>query len=474
MQWKVAFALLMAMRTGKTKVLLDDFGRLELAGMCSDLLVIAPAGVYLTWIDAIKQHLSVDLLSRVRVQAWASGANARQRRQLENFLEDHSRPRILLVNVEALSTVQLARDTCERFLDTSRRRMIAIDESTVIKQEEAKRTEYIIDKLSKKSDWRRILTGLATPKNPLDLFAQFRFLDPDILRFSNFIAFRARYAITKPVTIGVDEFYDKVAKQWRYKEKKVAQIVAWRHEDELRALIEPHSFRVPFRPKIPSTYSFRDVALTKEQARIYKELKDQATAEIEDKQFVSATTVITQMLRLHQVVCGHVKDEEGNEHELPENKTRQLLEILEDYDGKAIIWCCYDFDIRRVSAAIANRFGPRSVARFWGGNRDTREAEEHEFKTNPECRFEVATQSAGGRGRTWDGADLVIYHSSTNNLEYREQSEQRPHGVDKERQVDYIDLVARDTVEWKILEALRKKIDLATVINGDTYKEWLI
>jgi hypothetical protein len=114
------------------------------------------------------------------------------------------------------------------------------------------------------------------------------------------------------------------------------------------------------------------------------------------------------------------------------------------------------------------------VARFWGGNVDTREEEEAWFKTKPECRFMVATQSAGGRGRTWDVADLVIYHASRNDLEHRDQSEYRALNVGKERGVDYIDLVVPNTVDMKIIEALRAKIDLSQVITGDSWREWII
>ena len=86
----------------------------------------------------------------------------------------------------------------------------------------------------------------------------------------------------------------------------------------------------------------------------------------------------------------------------------------------------------------------------------------------------VATPSAGGKGRTWDNADLVIYYSSDYNLENRDQSEMRVQGVEKKRGVEYVDLIVPGTVEMKILKALREKMDLAAAITGDNWKEWLI
>lgn len=462
MAGKPYYALLMAMRTGKTKVLLDDFGRLELAGQVKDLLVIAPAGVYRTWVRAMEDHFSDDLRGRALVFVWSSAKKEQAEvvQKLKEFLSTTNRPRVLLMNVEALSTVDYAKMCCEFFLRGGPA-MIAIDESTIIKNHKTKRTKYITRQLAHRAAYRRILSGLATPRSPLDLYHQFEFLHPGILAFQNYYAFRARYAIIQQMRVG----------------GRTIQVVVGCHSwatEELKKRIEPYSYRVEFRPNIPSTYTIRDVALTKEQEKAYKEMKQFATTQLADGSHITATIVIAQILRLHQLLCGHTKDEQGVEREISENKTSELLELLDDYAGKAIIWCSYDYSIRKVVDALRNEYGPQSVARFWGGNVATREAEEQEFFRNPECRFMVATPSAGGRGRTWSNADLVVYYSSTDNLEHRDQSEQRAQGLEKMRQVDYIDLIAPGTVETKILHALRAKINMASAINGDNYKEWLI
>jgi len=118
--------------------------------------------------------------------------------------------------------------------------------------------------------------------------------------------------------------------------------------------------------------------------------------------------------------------------------------------------------------------GRDAVALFYGGNRKEREEEERRFKTDPACRFMVATPAAGGKGRTWDVADLVVYYSSTNDLEHRAQSEERPRNVGKVKPIHYVDLVVPGTVDEKIIQALRAKIDLAAVVTGDAWREWLI
>jgi non-specific serine/threonine protein kinase len=331
----------------------------------------------------------------------------------------------------------------------------------VIKSKSAKRTNFINQELAPRAEFRRILSGLPTPKSPLDLYAQFEFLDPAIIGERNYWNFLHKYAITQRTNFGGTRPMTTI-------------VVGYRNEDQLRKLIEPYSYRIEFRPEIPSTYSFREVTLTDEQRRIYDEMKKYATAKIEGSAHVTATIVIVQMLRLHQILMGHVVDEAGEVHDVKERRTDTLLDILADYNGKAIIWASYDRSIRRIAAAIAADYGEEAVACFWGGNATTREDDERRFKTDPRCRFMIATPDSGGRGRTWDGANLVVYYSSKNNLEHREQSEQRAQNVGKAAGVDYIDLVAPNTVDGVIIKALREKIDMASAITGDNFREWLI
>lgn len=207
---------------------------------------------------------------------------------------------------------------------------------------------------------------------------------------------------------------------------------------------------------------------------MYRELKEFATSAIDQGGHVTATIVVAQIIRLHQLLCGFVVDEEGNIHDVPESRTKELVRILTDHSGKAIIWTAYDHCIHRLTEALTKEFGEGSVARFWGGNRSTRAQEERRWKTDPECRWMIATPGAGGMGNTWTQANLVIYHSSTNNLEHRQQSEDRAHRDGQTQAVTYIDMISRGTVDEKIVRGLRKKIDIATLITGENYREWLI
>jgi len=174
------------------------------------------------------------------------------------------------------------------------------------------------------------------------------------------------------------------------------------------------------------------------------------------------------------VLMGHTVDTNGQPVTLKENRTQALLDLLAEFEGKAVIWVSYREDVHKVSQALRKEYGPRSVAQFWGGNEPTREEEEKRFKADPRCRWMVAPPQAGGRGRTWDNASMVVYFSNTYNLEHRLQSEERAQAVNKKDSVLYVDLVARNTVDEKIIHALRNKIDLSSKITRDNYQEWLI
>jgi SNF2 family DNA or RNA helicase len=463
MRGREAFALLMSMRTGKSKVLIDDWAAMVDGDDVQDLMVVAPGGVYKTWRTELEKQLPDYAADHTLVHTWESGSSRGHSLNLAALLDNQldGVARVFLINVEALSSVDKARDAAKAFLG-QRRAVMAIDESTVIKNPSAKRTKFVLQQLAPRAAYRRILSGLPTPRSPLDLFSQFEFLDWRILGHRSYYSFRARYAVMKKMDFGG---------------RAVNVVVGYRNTEELQALIAPWSHRVTLdqvRQAAPPVYAIREVTMTEEQKRIYRELKEFATSAIEADTHVTATAVITQILRLHQLLCGHVTDEEGNVHEVPENRTAELLRVLEDYDGKAIVWCSYDHDVRKVAAALAKEYGERSVARFWGGNRDTREEEEARFKADPECRFQVATPAAGGRGRTWSIADLHVFFSSTADLEHRYQAEDRSEGVEKFNQATRIDLVVPGTVEEKIIQTLRNKIDMASAITNDGYKAWLI
>jgi len=476
MRDRTSFALLMAMRTGKTKVTIDDWGQKLLEKKVDSLMVLAPAGVYKTWRTEIEKHLPKHIKDRTWVATWISGGKKAERDDCEAILT-HLGPRILLMNIEALSYGDKALNFAVDFLKGGKS-MLVVDESTIIKNPKSRRTLAAVH-IANLAPYKRILSGLPTPRSPLDIFSQFWFLDRTFLNFKNFYAFRARYAVMKRIPVG---------------KRKVDIVVGYRDVDDLQRKIAPHSFRVRLEDcyDVPKKlYSFREVEMTSEQRRMYDDLKKRATTKLASGEHVTATEVIVQILRLHQLCCGHLVDEDGQIHSVPTNRLSSLIQLLDEYEGKAIVWCSYDRDVRAVAQALrdhrtaelkregveegqAAELGRQSVAQFWGGNTDQREEHSYRFQTDPGCDRMVATPSAGGRGRTWPQAGLLVYYSNTDNLEHRDQSEERASGVGIERPVTVVDMICRGTVEEKIIGSLRNKMNMAGTITGDNWREWLI
>jgi SNF2 family DNA or RNA helicase len=463
------FALFCDMGTGKTKIILDEFGRREEAKENSDLLILAPTGSYRNWYadrspdepSELKKHLSPELFDRLVVCGWRSGMNKTEAEGLRRLLSERQRPRALVVNTESMASVELAVSVCSDFMSLNRS-MFVVDESTKIRNGRAKRTKTILG-LSKLARAKRIMSGLPTPKSPLDLYSQLDFLDWKILGHRTFWSFKMRYSVIKKMKFGAGKSFDHV--------------VGYRYLDELQGLLEPYSFRVLKDEclDIPKKiYKRRDVELTKEQKRIYDDLLRIATAEIQEGEFVTVNSAITAILRLHQVASGFVVSESGDVHEVDNNRLPILLDLLEEFSGKAIIWAPYEVSINKIASALAREYGPEAVAKFWGGNRSTRHEDEARFLHDPACRFMVSTPASGGIGNNWTAATLVVYYANNYDLEQRSQSEDRAHRAGQTKSVTYVDLVATGTVDEKIIKVLRNKINMSTVITGDTYREWLI
>ena len=187
---KETYAYFMEMGTGKTKVLIDNMSMLYDKGKIDSALIIAPKGVVKTWYEQeLPAHLP-DHIENVTV-LWQSNINKKQQEKLESLFEIETALHILIMNVEALST-EKGVEFALKFINCHKV-LMAIDESTTIKNPTAKRTKNIIS-LGRKAKYRRIMTGSPVTKNPLDLYSQCEFLDPYLLDFTSYYAFRNRYA----------------------------------------------------------------------------------------------------------------------------------------------------------------------------------------------------------------------------------------------------------------------------------------
>jgi len=456
------YALFMEMGTGKTKVALDTMACLFEAGKINSALVVAPKGVYDNW---VKNEIPAHLPDRIKrhVMRWTPARGAKKERLLTDFIVDkYSGIKIFVMNIEAFSTSR-GTDAAEAFLYQNPENIVIVDESTTIKNRKASRTKNIT-RLQRLSKYRRILTGSPITKSPLDLFSQCDFLKEKALGFNSFFAFQARYANVQRKTMGHRSFQ---------------QIIGYRRLDELSVKLDTFSNRVLKEDCLDlpeKVYLRREVELTAEQARLYTQMKKLALAKFESGDLATTASVLTQVMRLHQICCGFLQPDEGEIQPLANNRLSELLDISDEVQGKAIIWASWTHDIQQIADALRDRFGPDSVATYYGGTpQDERQDIVTKFqdKESP-LRFFVGQPRTGGYGITLTAANTVVYYSNSYDLEIRLQSEDRAHRIGQTNKVTYIDLVSPGTIDEKILKALRQKIDIAGQVLGEDAKDWLL
>jgi SNF2 family DNA or RNA helicase len=456
-----AWALFLEMGTGKTKVTIDTIAKLYCDGEIDTAVVIAPKGVYGNWVHKeIPQHLPDRI--PVSVVQWQPNLTQTFKAELLALANDQEHLKILVMNVESFSTKKGV-DVAKWFVKRNRNCLVAVDESTSIKNRTAKRTKNIVA-LGKEAKYKRILTGSPITKNPMDLYAQCAFLGTDLLGFDSYYAFQGRYAVITQRKFGNRSFQD---------------ITGYRNLDELNVKLNDFSSRVLKEDCLDlpeKIYTQRNVALTKEQERAYKQMQDMALAMLEKGELATTQSVLTQIMRLQEICCGHLKTDDGEIQALDSNRMSELLDVISEMDGKVIVWASWVYDIEQIEKELSKVYGPRSVRTFYGATpADERDEIVAEFQDlDSDLRFFVANPRTGGYGLTLTAATNMIYYNNQYDLEIRLQSEDRAHRIGQTRHVLYVDLVSPDTVDEKIIKALRDKIDIAQEVLGEEAKKWLI
>jgi len=451
------YAYFMEMGTGKTKVLIDNIAMLYDRGKIDGALIISPKGVMGTWYS---QELPTHLPNHIENVSvlWQANITKSQSHKLGNLFKSDERLHILIMNVEALST-QKGLAFAQKFL-FSHKTLMCIDESTTIKNPRAKRTKNIIS-LAPRAQYRRILTGSPVTKNPLDLYSQCEFLNEELLDFTSYYAFRNRYAEMKTLHIAG---------------RSIQVVSHFKNLSELSEQLKTFSYRVLKEECLdlpPKIYIKREIELSAEQKKVYKQMKETALADLNGKH-ITTMTVLTQLMRLQQITCGHFVSDDGTTQEIKSNRLSELMDILDEIEGKAIIWAHWQKDVQIIKKALIKEYGPCSVVDYYGLTpQDQRDANREKFQRDPRYRFFVGTPSTGGYGLTLTAANTVIYYSNGYDLEKRLQSEDRAHRIGQKKSVTYVDILAEETVDEKIVKSLRKKINIASKVMGEELKAWI-
>lgn len=454
---KTNYGYFMEMGCGKSKVLIDNVAWLYEQKKIDTVVIVAPKGVYRNWqVSEIPAHLREDIEHEVYV--WNPNPNKDQQRHLKEGIEERKKLRIFLVNVEGFATTKV-RKYMDMFVRGSSF-LLAVDESTTIKNPKAKRTKALVA-IGKSASFRRILTGSPVTKSPMDLYSQCGFMDTELLGHDSYYSFQGRYAITRTQRMGSHSFQ---------------QIVGYRNLEELSTKLDSFSYRVTKDEALDlpaKIYTVREVNLNDKQREYYMSLKKAAIVLLGDGELVSAPAVMTQLLRLQQVLCGHLKTDDGELVEFKTNRITALLETVEEMSGKVIIWSRFRYDIIKITEELKKVYGCDSTVNYFGDTSDSdRQAAIRRFQFE-DARFFVANPQTAGFGLTLTAATNVIYYANDFNLETRIQSEDRCHRIGQHHPVTYVDLVTRGSIDEYIVRSLRAKIDLSAKTLGEEVRQWL-
>ena len=454
---KEYYAYFMEMGTGKSKVLIDNAAMLYDQGKIDGLLIVAPKGVYKNWHE---QEIPAHLAEHIETTnvLWQANINKKQDKILRTLFDTDHRLHILCMNVEAFSTTKGV-EFAAKFL-SCHRTMMVIDESTTIKNPEAKRTKNICS-LSVHSRYRRILTGSPVTKSPLDLFKQCEFLRPELLGHVSFYTFKQRYAVMRKMNFGG---------------RQVNIVVGYQRLPELTVKLKAFSYRVLKDDCLdlpPKTFMKRVIQLSHDQLKLYNQMKQMALAYLNGKSMTTAT-VLTQLMRLQQITCGHFTADDGTTQDIKNNRIDELINVLHEVEGKVIIWAHWQKDVYKIIEAINNEFDKGHCVDYFGLTpANERQDNIKKFQEDPNVRFFVGTPQTGGYGITLTAASTMIYYSNGYDLEKRQQSEARIDRIGQTRPMTYIDIICEDTVDERIVKSLRKKVDIATQIMGEELKDWI-
>lgn len=391
---------------------------------------------------------------------WTGSTSSATKEKLRLLAAPGKHLRILVMNIEAVGSSPRARAAVAQFVDGGLCAII-MDESTLIKNHEAVRTEELVH-LGRRAVMRRIATGSPITKNPLDLWGQFLFLGDGLLGFRSFFAFRARYAILKEIQVSG---------------RTVRVPVAYHNLAELEERVKQHSFRITKAECLdlpPKVYEYVDVDMSAEQQRMYDEFRRDCVTSLRDGT-MSTTQRMTQVMQLHRILCGHFLDDDTKTvMPIPSLRASMLADKLEEVgDQSVIIWCSYRYDVRLMKEELERRHGVGCTLEYHGGiSPDACAAAVAEFQAR-QRQFIILTQAKGSKGITLTAAQVVAYYSNTFDLEHRIQSEDRAHRIGQRNTVTYLDARVRGTVDERVIANLRAKRDIATVVLGDEITEWL-
>lgn len=457
------FGILWEQGTGKTKLVIDNVGYLFEGGKIDGLLVVAPNVIHGNWVtNEIPTHMPDRIMKKILSYTYYSTkVKTQKHKRMLADLHAHRGLSVLSITYDALATAHGKRAAID-FL-TKRNCMVAADESTRIKTPRARRTKAALN-LTMRALFRRILSGTPVDNSPFDVYSQCRFLHPQFwgsMGVSTFTGFKTKFGVF------VKGYNGSTGRQFD-------QLVNYKSLPRLHEYLMHHCSRVTKDQVLdlpPKLYSRLEFELSPKQAKAYASMANNLCVLLENGSLSTSELVITQLLRLQQIACGYIVDDNGDFHIIDENHSPRidaLKEKCEDLSHQSIIWCKFQKDADLICDALGDR-----CRRADGTVKASTRLELcNEFQRGG-FQTIVSNPAAMGEGMNLFAARSVFYYNNSFKLGHRLQSEDRAHRIGQEHPVNYTDIVASGTVDLDILDSLLRKVDLASKVTGDELKEWI-
>ena len=437
------FGFLYEMGCGKTLTAIATMGAAYQMGAIKKVLIVAPTSVCSVWPKEFDEY--ADFKYNVAVLLGEKQKRLATLRSLDAF--PFKALRVAVINYESTWREGLYEALQEWAPD-----MVIADESQRIKEPSAKQSKAL-HRLGDLAKYKLILSGTPIQNNAIDLFSQYRFLDPTVFG-TNFYAFRSRYAIMG----GFDR----------------RQIVGYKDLDKLIQKEHSIAYRVTKDEALDlpeQTFLNRYIPLEGAAKNLYDRIKRDSFAELENGGQITAPTVLTKLLRLQQFTGGFIQADEGTRPELVfKGKIDALGDILDDYvidaGKKLVIFCRFRPEIDLIGEALKKR-RIKYAAIFGDIKIEDRGPIVADFQNNPETKVFLAQIDTAGLGITLTAADTCVYYSVNFNYAAYSQSLARIHRIGQRNACTYIHLVVEKSIDETVLKALARKEDLAKTVVDD-------
>lgn len=442
-----ACGLFMDVGTGKSWTAIAMMGRRWCEGKTDNILLVAKNGVHRQWVaEEIPKHMSEVVPYKAAVFGKTKAAVA----EFANMLKFDGL-KIFAINIDAIITKNGERFIMEFIKASNGGCMMVVDESQDIKNGSAQRTKNAII-FGNMCRYRMIMTGTPIAKNVIDLFSQFKFLDGNILGHRYMTTFRNEYCHVRQTDFG-------------------PLITGYKNLDKLYERIDPHIFRITSEEALdlpPKVYVTRQFSLSDQQKKLMKELREQFFVQVQKSDLASVGNAAGLLTKLQQISCGYLPMDDGSFMELPNPRMDELQNILDQREGKAIIWCRFNRDVENVMSKL------RPLAVHYYGKTTQLERERHKamfLDPASPIRYLVASPEAAGTGLNLQGlCNTNIYYSNSFNSLARWQSEGRTWRDGTIGTVTYFDLIANRSPDAKILKNLQDKKSISD-LTLDEYRK---